>query len=119
VEEGRWLAEKFVVHAMMDVSDGLGADLPRLARASGCEYRLDEGRVPRNAGCTVGQAISDGEDYELLFALAPREAQRLGKAWRRKFPRVRLTEIGELTADRAVRAPGKKDALLHGYDHFA
>jgi thiamine-monophosphate kinase len=113
VEEGRWLAHEFRIHAMMDLSDGLGADLPRLARASGCGFRLEEAAVPVNRGCTVDQAISDGEDYELLFAIAPRDAKRLPMAWKRKFPRLALTEIGELTAST------KKKASLHGYDHFA
>jgi thiamine-monophosphate kinase len=117
VEEARWLTRHFQLHAMMDLSDGLGADLPRLARASGCGWRLDEAVIPLNAGCTARQGISDGEDYELLFALAPREAYRLQILWPRKFPGLPLTEIGELTD--AAPARGKKKASLHGYDHFA
>jgi len=112
VEEARWLARHFPLKAMMDLSDGLGADLPRLARASGCGFRLEETALPLNAGCTTAQALSDGEDYELLFALPPREAARLQIRWPRKFPKLPLTEIGELTA-----APAAKKT--HGYDHFA
>jgi thiamine-monophosphate kinase len=127
VEEGRWLARHFRVHAMMDLSDGLGADLPRLARASGCGYRLDEGALPLNAGCTVRQGISDGEDYELLFAIEPREAENLRIMWPRKFPGVGLTEIGGLTEGgggkfeiRDSKFEGKKRKwALDGYDHFA
>ena len=115
VEEGRWLARNFQPHAMMDLSDGLGADLPRLARASGCGFRLDESALPLNARCSVRQALSDGEDYELLFALPPREADRLQILWPRKFPKLPLTEIGELTTAPAAR----KKTSLHGYDHFA
>ena len=113
VEEGRWLAGHFAIHAMMDLSDGLGADLPRLARASGCGFRFDEEALPLNLGCTAKQGISDGEDYELLFALAPGDAKRLERAWARKFPKLALTSIGELTAARGKRTS------LHGYDHFA
>jgi thiamine-monophosphate kinase len=125
VEEGRWLARHFHVHAMMDLSDGLGADLPRLARASGCGFRLDQGKLPLNAACTVKQGVSDGEDYELLFALAPRETERLHVLWPRKFPGVEVTEIGQLTeeegqAEGTKGARGtKKKAPLDGYDHFA
>jgi thiamine-monophosphate kinase len=115
VEEARWLTRHFKVHAMMDLSDGLGADLPRLARASGCGFRLDEGTLPLYAGCTIKQAISDGEDYELLFALPARQAKRLLTLWHRKFRGLPLTQIGELTA---AGAPGRKTSL-HGYDHFA
>jgi thiamine-monophosphate kinase len=115
VEEGCWLASGFRIHAMMDLSDGLGMDLPRLAWASGCGFRLDERALPVNPGCTVEQAIADGEDYELLFAIAPKDAERMRILWKRRFPRVRLTEIGELTG-RPVAAEKK---LRHGYDHFA
>lgn len=117
LEEARWLARNFPLHAMMDLSDGLGADLPRLARASGCAFHLDETALPLNARCTARQALSDGEDYELLFALPLRDAQRLKIRWARKFPGLPLTEIGELTTLSAP-ARGKKTSL-HGYDHFA
>ena len=70
IVESRWLTEHFSIHAMMDLSDGLGADLPRLARASGVGFELDETALPLNPGCTPKQAISDGEDYELLFSIA-------------------------------------------------
>jgi len=118
VKEGHWLAYHFRLHAMMDLSDGLGADLPRLARASGCGYLLDKRVVPRNPGCTVKEAISNGEDYELLFAIAPGDVERLRVAWAREFPRLPLTEIGELTALAGKPRRNKKTAL-HGYDHFA
>jgi len=118
-EEARWLAQRFRIHAMMDLSDGLGSDLPRLAQASGCGFRLDEGALPLNPGCTVAEGISDGEDYELLFALAPREAERLRILWPRKFPRLELTEIGILTAPGDSKSPGRGKKKLHGYDHFA
>jgi thiamine-monophosphate kinase len=98
---------------MMDLSDGLGADLPRLARASGCGWSINETALPLNPGCTAKQALADGEDYELLFALPPREAKKLRPLWARKFPKLRLTEIGALT-DRGF----EKTATPHGYDHF-
>jgi len=117
VEEALWLTRHFQLHAMMDLSDGLGADLPRLAQASGCGYLINEGSLPLNPGCKPKQALSDGEDYELLFALAPRDAARLQILWPRKYPKLPLTEIGGLTEPQA-KAP-KKSKSLHGYDHFA
>ncbi|MEP7071990.1 MAG: thiamine-phosphate kinase [Verrucomicrobiota bacterium] len=114
IEEARWLAAHFDVHAMMDLSDGLAADLPRLARASGVGYSLQLARVPRSRGCTVEEALNDGEDYELLFALPSDEVARLEKAWPRKFPRLPLTRIGNL-----VRAgKNRSQTLRGGYDHF-
>jgi thiamine-monophosphate kinase len=113
VAEGRWLAKKFRIHAMMDLSDGLGADLPRLADASRRGYAVELEKIPRHRGCSVAQAVGDGEDYELLFALAATEADALAAAWRAKFPRLPLTRIGSLTAKRGDRTP-----LAAGYAHF-
>ncbi|MBV9656889.1 MAG: thiamine-monophosphate kinase [Verrucomicrobia bacterium] len=113
--EARWLTAHFPLHALMDLSDGLGADLPRLARRSGggLGWRLDRAALPCAPGCDATAALNDGEDYELLFALAPRHAQTLERSWRRRFPKIPLTRIGELTA------PGEGDDLdARGFDHF-
>ena len=96
IDEARWLTENFRIHAMMDLSDGLGADLPRLARASRVGFTIEESALPRARGCSIRQAISDGEDYELLFALSPNDVDTLQRKWRRKFPRLPLTRIGRL-----------------------
>jgi thiamine-monophosphate kinase len=114
IHEARWLTEQFRVRAMMDLSDGLGADLPRLARASGVAFELDEAAVPRSRGCSTVEAISDGEDYELLFAVAPEIAAALETAWTQKFPKLRLTRIGRFVANAESR--GQK--LPQGYVHF-
>jgi thiamine-monophosphate kinase len=56
------------LHAMMDVSDGLGRDSGRLARASNVGIVLQETAVPMSAGVVHWRtALGDGEDYELLF----------------------------------------------------
>jgi thiamine-monophosphate kinase len=96
IEESRWLTQNFSVHAMMDLSDGLGADLPRLAKASKVGFKVDSKKLPLTSGVTIDQAISDGEDYELLFAIAPYESDRLPRNWRKKFPKLPLTRIGKL-----------------------
>jgi thiamine-monophosphate kinase len=54
------------VHAMMDLSDGLGLDLHRFADASVVGFELDD--VPVAEGASDDEAISGGEDYELLIA---------------------------------------------------
>ncbi len=115
IAEARWLTANFSLHALMDLSDGLGSDLPRFAQASGTGFEIDESALPRNRGCTIAQAISDGEDYELLFALAPNDAAPLQKKWRRKFPRLPLTRIGSLIPQSAFRNP----PWSRGYVHFA
>jgi len=113
--EARWLTTHFKIRAMMDLSDGLGADLPRLAAASHCEFQVLRERLPCAPGCAAAQAWSDGEDYELLFAVAPRAAAGLESAWRKRFPRLPLTCIGSLTKPRNKRG----GQSTRGYDHFA
>lgn len=112
--EARWLVRNFRVRAMMDLSDGLAADLPRLARASGTGFVLETAAVPRRPGVALARALSDGEDFELLFAVAPREADRLESAWRRRWPRLRLTRLGKLARHGIHEGLG----AARGYDHF-
>jgi len=108
LREARWLTEHFRIHAMMDLSDGLGADLPRLARASGCGFEL--GEIPCAPGCSRESALGDGEDFELLFAVSSRQAARLERTW--PFRRLPLTRVGGLTANTSFTP-------THGFDHFA
>jgi thiamine-monophosphate kinase len=113
IAEARWLTKNFSIHAMMDLSDGLGADLPRLVRASSLGFAIDESAIPRNHGCTIAQAINDGEDYELLFALPRRDARKLATRWKKKFPKLLLTRIGRLT-----RHSSPVTRHFRGYVHF-
>jgi thiamine-monophosphate kinase len=110
--ESRWLTQNFRLHAMMDLSDGLGSDLPRLAKASGTGFEIDFSALPRNEGCTAEQALTDGEDYELLFAVGDKTGPRLEADWKRAFPELALTCIGRLT-ERDGHSLNQA-----GYDHF-
>ena len=115
IEPAQWLVRNFRPRAMMDLSDGLAADLPRLAAASGTGFVIDPESVPRRRGARLGQALGEGEDFELLLAVDPRRADRLEAAWPKKFPRLRLTRIGHL----AARGVAKGLGAAHGYDHFS
>jgi len=111
--EARWLATHFNLRAMMDLSDGLARDLPRLARSSATGYQINPEKIPRSGTCDIHQAATDGEDYELLFALGPRDSRRLAATWPKKFPKLALTKIGYLTK------PGTASGLEPGgWDHF-
>ena len=114
IVESRWLTKNFPIHAMMDLSDGLGADLPRLARASRVGFELEETALPLNPGCTPQRAISDGEDYELLFSIAPKDSRALITRWRRKFPTLPLTRIGRLNPKSKI----ENRKFPKGYVHF-
>jgi thiamine-monophosphate kinase len=114
IDEARWLTANFKVHAMMDLSDGLGTDLPRLARASKLGFFIDQCALPLSRGCSVQQAVSDGEDYELLFAISPRERKDLQTRWQKKFPKLPLTRIGRLNRKSKI----ENQKLKSGYVHF-
>jgi len=115
IKESRWLTRTFRVHAMMDLSDGLGADLPRLAKASKLGFNIEKDALPLAPGAKIEDAISDGEDYELLFAVAPRDRDRLEHDWKKKFPKLRLTRIGSLTQQLNTST---SQLLRRGYVHF-
>lgn len=73
-QAGLELRERFgeQLHAMIDVSDGLGRDAGRLATASRATVLIEAERVPlRVAERSVEESVADGEDYELLFTTAP------------------------------------------------
>src|SRR5262245_9497049 len=114
IAESRWLTKKFSIHAMMDLSYGLGADLPRFARASKMRFDIQLENLPLARGATIENAISEGEDYELLFAVSPRDRNRLEREWRQNFPRLLLTRIGSL--NRKSQVANRKLPL--GYIHF-
>lgn len=113
--EARWLVVNHRPSAMMDLSDGLGSDLPRLAAASQCGHELWPLSIPCAPGCTPVNAMNDGEDFELLFTIAPTAAVALERAWRRQFPKLPLTRIGHLIP-KPPRTRGSPRPT--GYDHF-
>lgn len=113
IKETYWLVSNFKPAAMMDVSDGLAKDLPRLAAASRCGYVLDRTALPLSPGSSVEDALGDGEDFELLIAMPPEQVDDLLAAWAGVFPELRLTVIGRLVE------PGTGESLIGGWDHFA
>ena len=118
--EALWLADRFAINAMIDLSDGLGSDLPRLAKASSTGFEIDRERLPLSKGCSIEQAISDGEDYELLFAVPPEMVPTLEERWNKKFPTLALTQIGRLIEPKfqELGASGFDQLTDSGYDHF-
>ncbi len=98
--------------AMIDVSDGLGIDLDRLATASGVGVQLDT--VPTAEGATREEALAGGEDYELVFAAAdPGEVVETFRKMGLRLP----VRIGVCVADPAVRLIGDERLGASGYQH--
>ena len=117
--EGAWLAHRPAVQAMMDISDGLAKDLRALTPA-GTVPAIEPAALPLRRGADVRAALTDGEDYELVFALAEAaDRERFLAAWKRDFPRLRLSCIGRFVPPRAVPATALKLADYRGYEHLS
>ncbi len=118
LREGAWLARQTGVRAMMDVSDGIAKDIAALTPRGG-SAALDPGAIPRRRGCTLREALCDGEDYELLFALdrAILPAAFESK-WRRAFPRVPLARIGRFVRPAALPPGAIRLSEYHGFEHL-
>ena len=111
LKEARWLSEHFKPSAMMDLSDGVASDLPRLASASELGFELQSSAIPRAKDCSVEQALNDGEDYELLFTIDMGNVESLHREWKNVFPRLKLSRIGTMT-------PSGKKIPVGGWRHF-
>lgn len=129
---GVWLAERRIVSAMMDLSDGISTDLPRLCEASRVGARIWENRLPCvtiPAGISpitrrklhldpVRLALNGGDDYELLFTVPPENMHLLKNAPEAKD----LRHIGEVTRERGILL-GREDGTFaplpsNGWDPF-
>jgi thiamine-monophosphate kinase len=108
--EGQWLARRKFTTAMMDLSDGLGADLPRLAKASGVSFQIEAQKIPRSG--SLAGAINDGEDYELLFTVRPSRVEKLKKEWPFATPVHFIGVVGRRGAKSGFPTG------TYGFDHF-
>jgi thiamine-monophosphate kinase len=124
---GHWLAEKRLATAMMDLSDGLSTDLPRLCAASGVGARIAIDKIPKvvlpkKKGRTVlgltELALHGGDDYELLFTVRPRQAGAVPSS----FQGLPLRCIGEITRERQLMLTGpeglEEQLVARGWDPF-
>jgi thiamine-monophosphate kinase len=97
---------------MIDLSDGLATDARHVADRSGValSVRLDE--VPRPAGVTPEQAVTGGDDYELLVTVPPERRPAAEAA-------APLTWVGEVTAGSGLVLLGPDGPVsgLRGYEH--
>ncbi|MFA6568800.1 MAG: thiamine-phosphate kinase [Victivallales bacterium] len=120
IEAARFIAGKFT-RAMIDVSDGFLVDAQRLASASGVGLVIDTAKIPLRKGASLESALSEGEDYELLFAVPSSKSAVLREKW--PFKNIRLTRIGNFTCGGKGRVFDLEQRELTstqktGFDHF-
>jgi thiamine-monophosphate kinase len=131
--EARWLAEHFPIHAVIDLSDGLAGDLRHILKAGGGGAELLKSAIPisreaklaarksSSAKPAFAAALTDGEDFELLFTVASKSAVKLLDAWKKKFPKLKLSCIGKIVSGDGILIRDKSGSHklnAHGYVHF-
>lgn len=125
VREALLLHEAAPLHAMIDISDGLARDTWHLCEESHCGAVLHAGSIPiadaahlmTDGKSALEHALSDGEDFELAFAVAPDDGRRL--LYNQPIPGIRLSHIGECVENGYwLEAEGRLQPLMpHGYVH--
>lgn len=124
VREALLLHEKYQLHAMIDISDGLAADLGHLSDESSVGAVLQSDAIPLTAEASkmkdalspLQHGLSDGEDFELLFTLGPEEGNRLLQ----EQPLPGLARIGTVLAEPGlwIEYDGQRERLPRtGYVH--
>ncbi len=132
--EANWLAENFKIHAMIDLSDGLAGDLRHILNASKVGAEILKPAVPISREAKVAAkksstakpafaaALTDGEDFELLFTIASKDAVKLLDAWKKKFLKLKLSCIGKIVSAEGITIrdkSGSQKLNANGYVHFA
>lgn len=133
LREAQWLVSHFEVHAMMDLSDGLAGDLRHILHASKTGAELLSSTIPISRAAKLKArsessakppllaALTDGEDFELLFMVPAAQAVAVLDGWKKQFPKVKLSCIGKITAEAGLRLrdkEGVRELGAHGYTHF-
>jgi thiamine-monophosphate kinase len=129
--EGRWLGAADGVTAMMDLSDGVAVDLPRLCAESAVAATVDVDALPvspetRRVATALGRdarswATGGGEDYELLVACAETAFERVSSGLR-EATGTSLTRIATIERGSGVRfvdRQGRPVEVARGFEHFA
>ena len=112
------------VNSMMDLSDGLSSDLPRICKQSNVGALIEEKRLPVSPQAMskpdpLGAVLNDGEDFELLFTLSRKDSEKLFENWEGNLI---ITPIGQITGTGIVEMQTSCGLIVtlkqKGYDHL-
>ena len=120
VKEAQYLVKKFRPTAMIDVSDGLAADLGHILSESRVGAVIEEDLIPRRKGASLKQALHDGEDFELLFTLPAAKAKAFESCGGKNFKSYRIGQVvdDEFGLQLRTEESGLKTVKGKGYTHF-
>ncbi len=131
LEIGSFLAKSGMVHAMIDVSDGIASDMWHICEESGVGARISKELIPISEACNrladiletspLKWALSGGEDYRLLFTAPKRHKAELENLIRTKLDQA-IFAIGEITEGHSVYlvdGEAEENISSGGFDHFA
>ena len=119
IKEARILVRNFKINSMIDISDGLASDLRHITDASNVGAAVYAENIPVAMGSSLKGALTDGEDFELLFTMPEAVSEKL---LTEKLG-VAVKMIGEITNKKAgIKVIGKnekrQDLKALGYRHF-
>lgn len=133
INEASWLVRNFKPTAMIDISDGLATDLRHITVDHGLGAEILATAIPisqsakrrahlhTSAKPALTAALTDGEDFELLFTIPPSSAVKLVDSWRAQYPTLKLSCIGKVLPEKVFKIRTKNgifDVTEHGYIHF-
>ena len=120
IEVGRWLRQRGLASAMIDLSDGLSTDLAHICEESGVGAEIEGAAVPRarvdrwTEPVTLDLALHGGEDYELLLTSGEKVPSQIEG--------VPMTRIGKITPERGIVLIGsdgrRRRLTTRGWEHF-
>jgi thiamine-monophosphate kinase len=127
IEIGRYLRERGLASAMIDISDGLSTDLAHVCEESNVSAAIAEEAVPIARGATLNDALHGGDEYELIFTARPQKHEKIPES----LGGVPITWIGAVTKAACAgrkSAPklwlvnndrGRTELIPRGWEHFA